>query len=105
MDWYRAHYLPEEAAALDPRASPLLAPDLRGLPPALVVTAGFDVLRDEGEAYAARLADAGVPVRRRRYAGLVHGFCNATAVSGSARAAMDDVLASMIELLGARTPA
>ena len=53
MDWYREHYLPDEDAAADPRVSPVLASNLAGLPPAHVVTAGFDVLRDEGEDYAA----------------------------------------------------
>jgi len=86
MDWYRGHYLPDEDAALDPRASPLLAKELRGLAPALVVTAGFDVLRDEGEAYAARLREAGVPVTLRRHAGTIHGFCNVAPVSRTGRA-------------------
>lgn len=91
MDWYRGHYLPDEAAARDPRASPLLAADLRGLAPAIVVTAGFDVLRDEGLAYAARLREAGVPVDLVHATGLVHGFANATGTSPAARRVMADV--------------
>lgn len=106
MDWYRSHYLPAEEAARDVRVSPLLAPDLRGLAPAVLLTAGFDVLRDEGEAYARRLAEAGVPVRHRRHASLIHGFCNATGVSRPARAAMDEATRWIGEALaaGARTP-
>lgn len=87
MDWFRGHYLPDDASARDPRASPLLAEDLRGLPPAVILTCGFDVLRDEGEAYARRLEDAGVPVVLRRYADLIHGFCNAVSVSPLSRSA------------------
>ncbi|MBS1847738.1 MAG: alpha/beta hydrolase [Actinobacteria bacterium] len=74
MEWFRARYLPDEATWDDVRASPLLAEDLSGLPPALVATAGFDPLRDEGDAYAHRLADAGVRVVHRCYDDMVHGF-------------------------------
>jgi acetyl esterase len=88
MDWYTAHYLPDEQAALDPRASPLLAEDFSGLPPAYVMTAGFDPLRDEGEAYAERVREAGVPVALRRHRGLIHGFANMTGLGDSGRAAM-----------------
>lgn len=87
MEWYRRHYLGDHSAD-DPRVSPLLAPDLSGLPPAYVAVSGFDVLRDEGEAYAARLAEAGVPVALRRHAGLVHAFVNATGVGRTGREAM-----------------
>ena len=104
MDWYRGHYLPDEGAARDPRASPLLASDLHGLPPAVVLTAGFDVLRDEGEAYARRLAEAGVPVRLRRHAGLIHGFCNATGMSRSARAAMEEATGWVRDALATPLP-
>ncbi|MFI5028681.1 MAG: alpha/beta hydrolase fold domain-containing protein, partial [Solirubrobacterales bacterium] len=72
----------------DPRASPLLAADVSSVAPALVVTAGFDPLRDEGEEYAARLREAGVQVAARRHPRLTHLFANFTSVSRSARAAM-----------------
>jgi acetyl esterase len=88
MDWYTAHYLPDKEAERDPRASPLLAEDLSGTPPAYVMTAGFDPLRDEGEAYALRLREAGVPVALRRHRGLIHGFANMTGVGRTGRAAM-----------------
>lgn len=74
MEWFRGHYLPDPAAFDDVRASPLLAHDFAGLPPAVVVTAGFDPLRDEGDAYAAKLAEAGVRVIHRCYDDMVHGF-------------------------------
>ena len=74
MEWYRAKYLPDPADWDSPLASPIEAADLRGVCPAIVVTAGFDPLRDEGRRYADRLAEAGVPVRYRCYDDMVHGF-------------------------------
>lgn len=95
MDWYRSLYLPDDAAALDPRASPVLAEDLTGLPPAYVATAGFDPLRDEGEEYARRLGEAGVPVALRRHHGLVHGFANAVGSTRFGHAAMREAAGAL----------
>jgi acetyl esterase len=74
MRWFTAHYLKSKDDARDWRVSPLRAPSLAGLPPALIVTAGFDPLRDEGEIYAGRLRDAGDTVDYVCYGGMIHGF-------------------------------
>jgi acetyl esterase len=72
--WFKNHYLNSRNDEANPLASPVLAEDLSGLPPALILTAEYDPLRDDGEAYGHRLQAAGVPVIIRRYAGQIHGF-------------------------------
>ncbi len=74
MQWFVAHYLRNDGDKADWRASPLMASSLENLPPALVITAGFDPLCDEGEAYAAALRKAGVRVAHERFEGQIHGF-------------------------------
>ncbi|GAB3281993.1 alpha/beta hydrolase [Parasphingorhabdus pacifica] len=76
MDWFMDHYVPDPDVRYDPRVSVALSDDLSGLPPAHVVTAGFDPLRDEGETFAELLEKAGVPVVARRFPDLIHGFAN-----------------------------
>jgi acetyl esterase len=88
MEWFEGHYIAAGTDRADPRISPLRAPDLSRLPPAYVATAGFDPLRDEGEAYALGMREAGVPVALVRHPGLTHTFANLTALSRSSRAAM-----------------
>jgi acetyl esterase len=95
MAWYWDQYVPEPAARRDPGVAPLRAADLSGLPPALVVTAEYDVLRDEGEAYARRLEGAGVPTRLVRYEGLIHGFLRRTGLFDRAQAAMEEISAAL----------
>jgi acetyl esterase len=100
MDWFEDHYVPAEEDKRSPDASPLLAENLRGLAPAHVATAAADPLRDEGEAYAARLRKAGVPVSLYRHPHL-HGFLNMTA-SRSARRAVSHVAGVLHHALHAR---
>lgn len=91
MRWFWNHYLTRPEQAKEPHASPLRAPSLGGLPAALVLTAECDPLRDEGEAYAARLREAGVPVTLTRYDGMFHGFFRMTRFLDQAGAAVDEV--------------
>jgi acetyl esterase len=96
LRWFQQQYLRDDSERGDWRVSPLLAPDLRGVAPAYIATAGFDPLHDEGEAYRRRLVDAGVPIRWRRFAGQIHGFITmgkvvpeATILIGEIAAALD----------------
>lgn len=100
LDWFTRWYAPDARHRGDPRLSPLLSPDLRGLPPAYVVTAGLDPLCEEGRDYADALGRAGVPVTHVNYPGMIHGFFSfrgrlpkareaATAAAGALRAALN----------------
>ncbi len=86
--WYRQHYLTDPADAADPQASPLRAQTLAGLPPALVITAQYDPLREQGEAYARRLAEDGVTVELVNYPGMAHGFFTMVGTLAASRSAI-----------------
>jgi len=88
MNWFLWNYLNSEKDLLDPRFSPILADSLKGLPPALIITAEYDPLRDQGEAYASRLRDAGVPVVSVRFNGVIHGFVSFFGISEAGKVAI-----------------
>ncbi|HVF87646.1 MAG TPA: alpha/beta hydrolase [Pyrinomonadaceae bacterium] len=90
MGWFWKHYLENESQGREPYASPMMARDLAGLPPAIVITAESDPLRDEGEAYAKRLADAGVSVKSRRFDGVMHEFFGLAGVVDKATEAVTE---------------
>ena len=102
MVWFWNHYLRSETDGESTQASPLRAVDLRGLPPALVITAEFDPLRDEGEAYAMRLLEAGVPAIVKRYGGMIHGFFGLSAVFDQGRQAVAEAAAGLRTAFGNR---
>ena len=97
MVWFWDHYAPDPEARLHPDASPLRSANFAGLPPAVILTAEHDVLRDEGELYATRLVKAGVPVRHQRFAGQMHGFFTMVDALPGAAAGLDYVTAAIAE--------
>jgi acetyl esterase len=97
--WFWEQYLGDRTHATNPLAAPLIAPDLSGLPPALVVSAQYDVLRDEGELYARRLRAAGVPARLSRYDGVHHRFAELIGILDKAEQALDEMCAWLREVL------
>ena len=98
MPWFWNHYLAQARQGLEPYASPLLAEDLSGLAPALVITAEFDPLRDEGEAYGRRLAAANVSVRSFRAEGVSHEFFGLAGLVDEAKNALDEAAHGLIQL-------
>jgi acetyl esterase len=104
MVWFWDHYAPEEEARLHPDASPLRAPDVSHLPPAVIITAEHDVLRDEGELYATRLVKAGVPVVFRRFDGQMHGFFTQVGILTATDEAIGFIAAAINDHLPAAAP-
>jgi acetyl esterase len=97
--WFWDHYIPDPSIRANPDASPLRATDVAGQPPAVIVTAEHDVLRDEGEAYAEKLRAAGVAVQHRRFPGQMHGFFTFVNVLPGAEASMSYVSGQINEHL------
>jgi acetyl esterase len=105
MDWFTNSYLPSREAGLEPSASPMNATDLSALPPAMVITAECDPLRDQGEEYARKLQGAGVPVELKRYEGMIHPFFQFGGILDTARVAMNDAASALRGALGNATSA
>jgi acetyl esterase len=102
--WFWEQYLADPAQATHPHAAPLLATDLRGLPPTLVITAEYDVLRDEGERYVEQLRAAGVPARLSRYDGVHHRFAELIGILDQAGKVRDEMCAWLREVFAGSGP-
>ena len=102
MKWYWNHYLTSEADAANPYAAPMVAKDLTGLPPALTITAEFDPLRDEGEAYGQRLQAAGVTNTNSRYDGMIHGFFGMSAIMDQGKHAISEASTALKQAFAAK---
>jgi acetyl esterase len=105
MRWFWGHYLTNDAEGADWRASPMRASDLSNLPPALIVTCEFDPLRDDGQAYAQRLRDAGVRTKERRFDGMIHGFFWMTAALPHGQDLIDEIASELQQTLRLLAPA
>jgi acetyl esterase len=103
IERHHVHYTGSTVAQPDPAQNPLCATNFAGLPPALIVTAGFDPLRDEGETYAEALRQAGVPVVLKRFSGLLHGFCSMATVSPVCDAAVGEIIAALRRMMDETT--
>jgi acetyl esterase len=102
MRWYWEQYLGASADAANPYAAPLMASNLSNLPAALVITAEYDPLCDEGEAYARRLQEAGVPTTCTRYDGMIHGFFGMPTLMDKGKLAVDEAAAALRQAFAAR---
>ena len=99
MKWFWNHFIEDEGQANDPYVSPLRAKNFSDLPQALIITAEYDPLRDEGEAYGKRLQEAGVKVALSRYSGMIHAFVRMTQRLDKAREAVDEIGGTLRKVL------
>jgi acetyl esterase len=105
MDWFTENYLPNREARLEPSASPMNASDFRGLPPAMIITAECDPLRDQGETYARKLQAAGVSVELKRDEGMIHPFFQFGGIIDTGKVAIGDAASAVHRALGTATVA
>ncbi len=95
VEWFRGHYIPNKSGWSNPLVSPLLAKSHSNLPPATIITAQMDPLREDGKQYAEKLKKAGVSARYHSYDGMIHGFISADKILSQANEALDEVAADL----------